>query len=36
MQVGVFGSWIDVPVLGWWVGLGRVGVGGFEGVGLMS
>ena len=33
--MGVFGGWTDVGV---WVvgGLGRVGVGGFEGVGLMS
>ena len=31
--MGVFGGWTDVGVVG---GLGRVGVGGFEGVGLMS
>ena len=30
VQVGVFGGWTDVGVLG------RMGVGGYEGVGLMS
>ena len=36
VQVGVLGGWTDVWVS--WVagGPGRVGVGGFEGVGLMS
>ena len=40
--MGVFGGWTDVGILGGgWTresggGLGRVGVGGFEGVGLMS
>ena len=34
--MGVFGGLDRCGCFGWWVGLRRVGVGGFEGVGLMS